>query len=166
MFEIIKTYQEEIPECRFIGKRYTEADRGKDGSFGNIWGQWFQEGLFAKLEINQSLAEMGASYIGFMRGCPEFEYWIGIFFPADTTVPEGFDSIDLGATKIVTSWIQGQHENGEIYGMEPHNACVKAAEDFGVELPKCNMFFERYDHTRFGVAGDDGKVVLDYCIYL
>lgn len=166
MFEIVKTYTEEIPQCRFIGRKYTDADRGEDGSFGNLWGKWFQEGLFAKLEINKSLPDMGASYIGFMRGCPDFEYWIGVFFPSGTKVPEGFEAVDLAAGSIATSWIKGHHENGEIYGTEPHNACVKAAKDQGITIPKLSIYFERYNHTRFGVAGEGGKVILDYCIYL
>ena len=42
MAEIIKTFKEDIPAMRFIGKKYP--------NFGPMWGEWFANGWFDKLE--------------------------------------------------------------------------------------------------------------------
>ncbi|MGN6714677.1 hypothetical protein [Anaerocolumna jejuensis] len=42
MAEIIKVYKEHLPAVRFIGKRYTNTDRCKDGGFGYKWEEWFE----------------------------------------------------------------------------------------------------------------------------
>jgi hypothetical protein len=36
--EIIKTYKQEVPALRFIGKKYGDKDR-IDGTFGKYWGR-------------------------------------------------------------------------------------------------------------------------------
>ena len=42
MAEIIKTFKEEIPAMRFIGKKYP--------NFGPWWGEWFANGWFDLIE--------------------------------------------------------------------------------------------------------------------
>ena len=88
--QIITEY---LPSLRFIGKRYTNADR--IGGFGHKWGEWF-----ASLEKLGELQDIENGYIGFMR-CDfssienTFEYWIGMFLPENTEAPVGFAFIDL-----------------------------------------------------------------------
>ncbi len=42
MAEIIKVFKEEVPSMRFIGKKYS--------NFGPMWGEWFANGWFDKIE--------------------------------------------------------------------------------------------------------------------
>ena len=56
MAEITKTYVEDFPAARFVGKRYSKAD-GDNGGYGHIWGQWLQESWFGPLE---ALGDTGA----------------------------------------------------------------------------------------------------------
>ena len=42
MAEIIKTFREEVPAMRFIGKKYPD--------FGGWWGEWFANGWFDEIE--------------------------------------------------------------------------------------------------------------------
>ena len=66
MAEIIKTFKEAIPAMRFIGKKYP--------NFGPMWGEWFANGWFDKLEeamggVDKITAiwENGGGYVGLER---------------------------------------------------------------------------------------------------
>lgn len=113
MAEIIKTYRQEVPALRFIGKKYGDGDR-VDGGFGKCWGDWFANGWFTVIEkqSNQKMKDIyedGDAYIGLMR-CKDgepFEYWIGIFMPENTPVPTGFESRDFAKSALGTCWLYG-----------------------------------------------------------
>ena len=111
MVEIVKCYKESLPELKFIGKRYTDKDRGADGSYGNRWGEWFNKGWFDVVEKLGVAPENNDSYIGLMRCKGEFEYWIGMFFPVITAVPESFDSVIIQAGDVGICWIYGREDN-------------------------------------------------------
>ena len=64
MAKIIKTYREELPQVRFIGKRYGNEDRNEMGSFSSQWEEWFREGWFSLLEnANPPIED---AYLGLM----------------------------------------------------------------------------------------------------
>ncbi|NLK27212.1 MAG: GyrI-like domain-containing protein [Clostridiales bacterium] len=169
--EIIKVYKEHLPSLRFIGKRYTNADRV--GGFGHKWGEWFEKGWFDQLEKIGECKEIENGYLGFMR-CNSsdfdntFEYWIGMFFPVNTTVPEGFDFIDLQESNVAICWIKGKEDEG-IYNM--HDACISKLQEngmdnFRVDHENRTYFFERYNCPRFTTPDENGNVILDYGAYL
>lgn len=169
--EIIKVYKEHLSSLRFIGKCYTNADR--IGGFGHKWGEWFENGWFATLEAIGELKEVENGYLGFMRyncagGEETFEYWIGMFFPVGTSVPDGFACIDLVESDIAVCWIKGK-ENEGIYEM--HDACISKCKENGMDKLRDDeknrvCFFERYNCPRFTAPDEDGNVILDYGIYL
>ena len=81
--KILEVKKESFPAARFIGKKYTQ---------GPNWGEWWQNDWFSVLEKKDWLLNNGDAYIGAVHivdGMPE--YWIGMFFPINTEVPEGFD---------------------------------------------------------------------------
>ncbi len=50
MMKIIRTYTQQVPALRFIGKKYGDGDR-VNGGFGQQWGQAFAPGgLLAAVE--------------------------------------------------------------------------------------------------------------------
>lgn len=169
--EIIKVYKEHLPSLRFIGKCYTNIDR--IGGFGHKWGEWFANGWFGILEKIGELKDVENGYLGFMRcnGADyenTFEYWIGMFFPVNTSVPEGFDYIDISEGDIAVSWIKGK-ENEGIYAM--HEACISKFQEnemgnFRTDDKNRTYFFERYNCPRFTEPDENGDVILDYGIYL
>jgi hypothetical protein len=166
MVEIIKVYREKLPELRLIGKRYTDNDRGTDGGYGWKWGEWFEKGYFKTLEGLGSLPENGDAYLGCMRCNGEFEYWIGMFFPKNTPVPEGFMYAAIPAGDVGICWLYGHENTGELYGAGPHNMCMEKFKEQGWEFADTPWFFERYNCPRFTEPDENGKVILDYGIYL
>ncbi len=69
--------KESSPATRFIGKRYENAP---------VWDEWWQNDWFSVLEETE-WTYIGAVHI--VNGMPE--YWVGMFFPADTKVLNGFE---------------------------------------------------------------------------
>ncbi len=175
--EVTKVYQEPFPALRFIGKRYTNDDR-KDGGFGVQWSEWWSKNKFGNMKAAISCAPFDESTIGLMtmRGdMTGFTYWIGLFFPADTNIPDGFDYLDLPVSNIGVGWVCGNEENGEIYGGPPHEAVCKKLGEAGIGDFRNDIagkgsdtycFFERYNCPRFTVKDENGNVTLDYGNYI
>jgi hypothetical protein len=177
MFDITKTYRQEVPAMRFIGKKYYDSDR-IEGNFGAKWSEWFVNGWFAEIEkaaggaeALHNLYEDGDAYIGLMRACEgePFEYWIGMFTPEGTEVPEGFAYVDIGKAALGVCWLYGKEY--ELYGNEM--ACSQRLTQENMELisdpinnSKTWWFFERYGCPRFTTPDDKGNVILDICFYV
>lgn len=162
--ELKKIYKERMPSLRLIGKRYFDQDR-QNGSFGHKWGEWFQKGWFGELEKLNPIAENDNAYLGvmgFVDGM--FVYWIGMFFPENTDVPEGFEYEDIGAFDVATCWLYGNEKNGELYGSEVYDMVVDEARKNGMVRKENGWCFERYNCPRFTSPDEKGNVILDYCI--
>ena len=162
MAEIIKTYKQSIPALRFIGKKYTDEDR-VDGSFGAKWGEWFQNGWFDALESLFDdefikIYEDGKAYIGLMKEVNDgFEYWVGMFAPEKTTVPNGYISIDYNEGELGVCWIYGSES--EVYMLEGQCGEKLEKEGFNICIDWC---FERYACPRFTTPDDKGNIILNY----
>lgn len=166
MVEIIKVYKQSFPSLRLIGKKYLNSDRDTYGSFSNKWNEWFEKGYFRPLEELGSLPENEGASVGCMRCSDEFEYWIGMFFPENTEVPNGYEYVDIPAGDIAACWIYGRGDSGELYGDIPHNMCVSRVTEAGWNIDEDSWFFERYNCPRFTTPDEKGKIILDYCMYL
>lgn len=172
MAEIVNAYRQSMPAMRFIGKKYGDEDR-IDGSFGAKWGEWFNNGWFDVIEkqVNVSIKEIyedGDAYIGLMRwkdGEP-FEYWIGIFTPEATQVPEGFRYVDFPKSELGVCWVYGKE--GEVYGKE--DKCAARLNEEGYKIVSDEngawWFFERYGCPRFTTPDEKGNIILDICHYI
>ncbi len=174
MPEVIKCYNQKLPANRFIGKKYGDSDR-VGGGFGSQWGEWFNNGWFSIVENlagdDKSLIENyedANAYLGYMRwkdGEP-FEYWIGMFKPEGTAVPEGFEFIDIPESMLGVGWLYGPES--DIYGKE-HLCAEKCVENGYKIIPDekgAYWFFERYVCPRFTSPDDKGNLVLDICHFI
>ena len=166
MAEIIKIFREQVPAMRFVGKKYP--------GFGPMWGEWFANGWFDKLEEAMGGVKMitaiwanGGGYVGLERhadGQP-FEYWIGMFTPANTPVPEGFAHIDFSEVNLGTCWIYGKEK-------EVHNtkACKGEVIDQGLELWTDDnggvWSFENCTCPRYTTPDEQGNIIMDYCYFI
>jgi predicted transcriptional regulator YdeE len=172
MYEITKSYIQSIPAVRFIGIKYRDEDR-VGGGFGSQWGNWFENNRFEKLEALmkdelKKVYEDADAYIGFMRwkeGEP-FQYWIGMFLPEGTDVPEGYDFVDMPEGKLGVCWLHGPE--GELYCKE--DKCAEKLVQEGHEIISDEngawWFFERYGCPRFTTPDEEGQVILDICHYI
>jgi hypothetical protein len=175
--EVTRVYKDHFPALRFIGKRYTDQDRGPDG-FGKQWDDWWAEDRFAALERAAGVSPHDRDTVGLMtmRGdMTGFAYWIGLFYPAGTSAPKGYDFLDLPKSDIGVGWIRGDLDSGEIFGGPPHEAVCAALAAAGLGAFRNDIagpgsdtycFFERYNCPRFTVPNADGKVTLDYGNYI
>jgi predicted transcriptional regulator YdeE len=172
--KIIKIEKEHFPALRFIGKRYTNADR-VDGGYGACWREWHEKGWFSPLMALPALPDgMETSHIGFMRNSSDcddeenFEYWIGTFNLPITNPPDGYEYIDIPESDVGVCWIYGKER--EIY--RQHDACVKAIQkaDMSIDLSVAGSgklwFFERYNCPRFTMPDEKSNVILDYGIFV
>jgi predicted transcriptional regulator YdeE len=166
--EIIKVYQQEIPATRFIGKRYTKSDM-IDGMFSHVWEEWGNNGWFDIVE-GMSSADLfidSDGMIGMFKMYEnEFEYWLGMFFPADTKVPDGFQSIDFSEHKIAVCWVKGVMPDIFFLG----NECIAKIKESGYEHQAYEdngntiwWYYERYATGRSENPADDGTIILDMC---
>jgi hypothetical protein len=170
MAEVIKVYRQSVPEMRFIGKNYGNEDR-VGGGFGKQWEEWFSHGWFEVLEKNcdaKAVYEDGDAYIGLMRwkeGEP-FEYWIGMFCPKDSIVPEGYSFVDFEESDLGVAWLYGKPE--EVYCQE--DKCADRCFEEGLKIipdeQGAYWFFERYVCPRFTTPDEHGNIILDICHYI
>lgn len=167
MAEIINVFKELMPDVKLIGKRYSNEDRDSFGSFSSKWGEWFQNGYFEKLKQCEGIEKISDDYVGAMR-CVDgrFEYWIGIFMSPNDEAPEDFEAINIDSSQLGVCYVYGNENNGDIYGMEVHNACMEKFKEQNWIVSENNWFVERYNCPRFTTPDEKGNVILDYCAYL
>ena len=154
--KIIDFKQESCPKARFIGKRYTGSPN---------WGEWWEHGWFDVLERLPQLPINDSAYLGAMRVVNGTrEYWIGMFFEADTEVPEGFDFAEVESMNYAVYFLHGNEKNGELFGLEPHDMCLADLKVRGLTRFEDNWCIERCNCPRFTTPDEHGNVVLDYLI--
>jgi predicted transcriptional regulator YdeE len=170
--EIIKVYKQDVPPLRFIGKKYGDKDR-VDGMYSKYWGEWDKNAWWDVVKKQcaidiKNLYEGADTGIGLMREKEGelFEYWIGLFMPESTPVPEGFKYHDFERSTLGVCWIYG--EMPEITGKE--RDCHKKLLENGYEVIKdpenALWFFERCIDPRFFIPDEKGKIILDICFFI
>ncbi len=165
MAEIIKVFKENIPNLRFIGKKYD--------NFGH-WGEWWQNGWFDLLESTMggtekitSFWENGGGYIGVERQADEqpFEYYIGMLTPENTPIPDGFVSIDFKDLSLGTCWIYGKESE-----VHDTSACRQKLTDSGMTIWQDKdgavWSFENCLCPRYTTPDEKGYIILDYCYFI
>lgn len=165
MAEIKKVFKEKIPNMRFIGKKY--------GEFGH-WDEFWANDWFGILEKTMggpdailNIWENGGGYVGLEHWSPEsvFEYWIGMFTPAETSVPDGFEYKDFAGLSLGTCWIYG-------YEADIHDisACRSEVVKNGMIIWKDEnggtWSFENCLCPRYTTPDENGKIILDYCYFV
>ena len=155
--KIINAYKEPFPASRFVGKKYTNADR-VDGLFGAHWCKWHENNWFKLIDpgCNTPIGLMYEETHDF----DTFQYWIGYFMPADTPVPEGFAHVDFPAGELGACWVYGKEDN--VFAQE--SSCgEKLEKKYDLITHWC---FERYTEDRFCTPDKKGKVILDICFFI
>ena len=170
MAEIIKTYRQEVPALRFIGKEYGDSNR-VDGMYSHLWEEWFGAGRFEPLEKAAGVIpgyDDSDAYIGLMRwkeGEP-FEYWIGMFAPEGASVPDGYESCDFPKSALGVCWVKGKEP--DVYMKEDECMARFKVEEYApwLDAQGAMWFMERYGCPRFTDADENGDIILDICQYI
>lgn len=154
--KIIEIKMESCPAVRLIGKKYEAAPN---------WNEWWENNWFEILEAKERLAFNGDAYIGavhIVNGMPE--RWIGMFFPPDTEVPEGFEYADIEPLNYAVCYLYDKENSAEFYTMDTHNMCLAELRARGFKRKEDDWCFERYNCPRFTTPDEKGNVILDYGI--
>lgn len=154
--QLLEVQVETCPAARLIGKRYEGIPN---------WGEWWENDWFSVLERNPSLPFNGDAYLGAVRivnGQPE--RWVGMLFPADTEVPEGFASVDIPPLSYAVCYLQGPEGSGDFLAWDTHNRCLQEIAAQDLHRKEDDWCFERYNCPRWTTPDESGNVVLDYAI--
>ena len=172
MPKIIRCYRQKIPATRFIGIKYGIGDTINRG-FGFQWREWLNTNRFDQLKA-LSTPEFRAEYtdsyshIGLMRWKKDepFEYWIGLFLPAGTAVPEEYAHCDFPAANLGVCWVKGSAAT--VYFHEED--CNERLQAEGMRIVPDDRgaywYFERYAYPRFIVPDENGEIILDICHFV
>ena len=179
MFEIIKVYTQSVDSFRFIGKKYSDADRtNQTFALKEKWSEWYINKWFDVIEKQLSgnpidTYEDSSAYIGLLRnkrGEP-FQYWIGMFVPVNTKIPEGYDYIDFPRSELGVCWVYGKEDDLSMYeGIEIIEQCNERL--IKEEIPHIHdkdgicYAFERYTRPRFITPDNKGNIILDICFFI
>lgn len=169
-WRIAKCYKEPLPKSRFVGKLYKNKDR-VEGMFSACWEMWHANGWFDELEklltddFKKAYPEAEA-YVGLEKnkygeGDDYFEYWIGMFLPAGSAVPEGYGYIDFEHEAAGICWVQGPEWEVFCHEGDCYNELVKSGMSIPSEADGGCYIFERYVCPRFTAPDENGEVILD-----
>lgn len=154
--EILEIKKESCPKARLIGKRYEGIPN---------WGEWWENNWFEILETNQRLSFNGDAYIGgvhIVNGMPE--HWIGMLFPENTEVPEGFEYVDIAPLDYAICYLYDKENSSEFYTIDTHNQCLEKLKEYNWKRKEDDWCLERYNCPRFTTVDEKGNVILDYAI--
>ena len=154
--QILEVRREFCSAARLIGRRYENALN---------WGEWWANGWFDQLEQWPRLPFNDDAYIGAVRivnGKPE--HWIGMFFPENAEIPDGFEAVDIPPQDYAVCYLYGKEGNRDFYTLETYNRCLEALEEHGFVHGEDGWRFERYQCPRFTTPDEQGCVILDYGI--
>ncbi|MCL1813352.1 MAG: helix-turn-helix domain-containing protein [Treponema sp.] len=185
---IIKTYKQELPALRFIGKKYAETPGGSVfdctqsartntlpkqladkilASLDNWRLNYMFEAIEKKSDKNlKTLYEGGDAYISLMRIKDDkiVECWLGLFMPEKTKVPEGYETIDFPKSTLGVCRVYGKRNSIIHYDAD----CRKKLAEEGIcQADKtAQWFFQRFNWHRFFEEDRYGKRLLEYCYFL
>lgn len=172
MLEIIRCYRQYVPAVRFIGIKYGISDT-VNRSFGIKWREWMKANRFDSLMAlctTEYLAENedGDAYIGLLRWKKDepFEYWIGMFLPDGTVVPDGFAYHDFPAAVLGVCWVKGSRAT--IFFQE--EKCDERLISDGMKIiadeQGAYWYFKRYTNSRFEKPDENGHVIVVICHFV
>jgi len=161
---IKKVFKQELPALRFIGKKCFETSAAMN--ILNMLDSWQLNHWFDPIEkqadINyKTFFDGGDAYINLVREKDGgiFEHLMGMFMPAGTEVPQGYDMIDFPKMTICVSRVYGKRSEIVNYETECRN---KLTED-GFALGNAQWYFRRFNWRGFYEEDVYGKRLLDYC---
>ena len=155
--KIVEIHTETLPALRFIGK---PCDCEIHDFIGD-WDKWIENGWFEQLEKQCIAPENGEHYLGLTDN--KGGYWIGLLFPTDTPIPNGFEHIDIPAASYADLQFDGKEDN-ELLNVDGINLIIEeiSKHDLNPAPLWSGWCIERY--SRPSTPDGKGKVLLE-CLY-
>ena len=142
-----------LPTLRLIGRTDTH------------WADWWINGWFDTLE-NHTVPPYDPDYVDCFRTCAgQEEAWIGMLFPENAQVPDGYRSIVLLAGNYALCYLTGREDDPDLYGSAAKAMCFQAMEARGIS-PVPGLTLVRYNCPRFTTPDAEGCVTVDYLLPL
>ena len=178
MSEIINVYKQDMGATKFIGIKYNNANR-INGKFEvkPKWNEWFQNGWFESIQmkINKNPNDTFISdsfFIGLLRNKPgePFQYWIGMFTPEKTEIPEGFTFINFPKSELIVCQIYGSIEHVYLNkSIDIFNQCNERLKKEGLnhvhDKNDVCYTFERYESKKSIIPDEKGNIILEICFF-
>ena len=153
---IAEIQRESWPAARLIGRRYEAAPN---------WNEWWENNWFTTLEQNEPLSINSNAYLSAVHVTNgKSERWIGMLFPAEAVVPDGFEAVDLDPMDYAVCYLYGKQDGTDFYTMATHQLCMEALQTQGYKRRENDWCFERYQCPRFTTPDESGNVILDYAL--
>jgi len=165
---IKKTFKQELPALRFIGKKY--IGEPKPEKIYDLLVNWQVKNKFDEIEKQtavdyKTFIEYGNAYISLVKRNEDglLEHWMGMFVPEKTNIPQGFSAIDFPKLTIGVCSVYGKRSEVINYEAESRNKLLE--EGFKIDNSNLNnqFYFRRFNWHRFFEDDMYGKRLLDYC---
>lgn len=164
MASLVKFDVRTLPALQVVGRavRVRMADE-MDDPVPELWARCHGDGTLDELA---ALDTFDPSPVGWMGDVDPrtstFVYLCGVLLPADAPVPTGFDARPLGPCDAAVGWVQGDADELVPLAQE---LTEQAMAEAGVETDEAaGWALELYDEARYGAAGPDGQVIVDFYI--
>ena len=171
---IIKTYKQNIPALRFIGKKITASFN--DSGFNAILSQLDNARLNGMFDVIEKIAgndiktlyEGNDAYISLIRKTDNknFEYWLGMFTLKNTGIPDGYEMIDFPKSTLGICRVYGKRNTIIHYDAD----CRKKLAEEGVycqeDGSRAKWFFQRFNWRTFFEDDNYGKRILEYGYFI
>ena len=142
-----------LPALRLIGRT------------GSRWADWWANGWFDTLE-HHTVPPYDPDYMDcFRTSAGQEEAWIGMLFPANAPVPEGFLSAELPAGDYALCFLTGREDDPDLYGSAAMILCLQAMAEQDMQ-PVPGLTLVRYNCPRFTTPDAEGCVTVDYLLPL
>ena len=171
---IFKTYKQKIPALRFIGKKYSEPPTSS--LFSKIldsMDNWRLDYMFEAIEKKSGkepkmIYEGGDAYISLIRKKDggSFEYWLGMFMPEGTEVPDGYEATDFPESTLGVCSVYGKRNAITHYDAECRKKLVEEGFFIKKEEAESKWFFQRFNWREFFEEDRYGKRILEYCYFI
>jgi len=161
---IKNVYKQELPALRFIGKQCGETPEPQN--ILKLLDNWQLNGRFDAIEKQsgidyKTLYEGGDAYISLVRknDSGTTEHWMGMFVPAGTEVPQGYQAIDFPQCSVGVCTAYGKR--AEIVHCETE--CRNKLTEEGFAPKNALWYFRRFNWREFFREDVYGKRLLEYC---
>lgn len=128
-----------------------------------FWNRYNAGGYSVRLSGGAIVPDWGVMQRDLVTG--RLTYWIGMFTPAGTPVPEGVACVDFPAMGLGTCWICGPED-----GVHDTGACRSLLDGQGMRVWRdaegSEWSFENCLYPRYTTPDEKGNVILDYCCYV